>query len=194
MDQRMRRLGLALHVGGLLMVIASVCLVQCLIYQPLASARAEGLERSVQLDALLGGSRQIRLGHEKLKQSLAEAREREAALLSRIPEAPREAEFLAHLSGLANEVKLRLRDYRPGETRAKGDHWEMEIGIACEGSYESICRFLDGLTSLPRLTNLSRLEINTQEDSDVYPALLKLVIYFGARPSAADHAEESAHG
>ncbi|HEV3003168.1 MAG TPA: type 4a pilus biogenesis protein PilO, partial [Pirellulales bacterium] len=170
MNDRLRKFGLALHAGGLLAVVVAACAVHCFVCRPLLQERAEGLDRLGQLDGLLAGAEPIRQGYESLKQSLADAREREAALLSRIPQTPREAEFLALVSDLAGKVELRLRDYRPGETRVRATYSELEIGMSCEGSYQSICGFLDGLNHLPRLTNLTRLEITAQEGRDVYPA------------------------
>ena len=194
MNDPLKRLGWVLHGGGLAAVLSSACLVHWFVLRPLQAARAATLARHAEIAGLLEDVDQLHATRDRLKQDLAEAREQEKLLLSRVPDAPMEAAFLGQISRLADEVNLQIRDYRPGEVRTKPTYSEMQISLGCEGNYDSLCRFLDGLGQLPRLVNLSRLDVTALEGSDRYPATMKLVIYFSAGEKAASKERSVPHG
>lgn len=194
MNDPLRKLDWALHAGGLAVVLSSVCLMQALVYRPLQSATSETLARRGEIDSLLKDADRLRAERDRLKQSLSEARQEERRLLSRVPDAPHEAVFLGQVSRLAQDVELQIRDYRPGEVRARPNYSEMEISLACEGSYDSLCRFLDGLARLPRLVKLSLLDVTDPEGDGPYPATMKFTVYFSTSPKPAAPARSASHG
>ena len=195
MNDPMKRLDCMLHGGGLAIVLSSACAAWCFVYRPLESARGAALARCDEISGLLESTDRLRAEQAELKHSLVEARQQEEALLARVPDDAREAEFLGQISRLAEDVGMELRDYRPGQVREQATCSAMEVALTCEGSYDAMCRFLDGLGRLPRLANLSRLDIDGSQSSGDYTALLKLVIYFGAGEKAASAERSSGpHG
>jgi Tfp pilus assembly protein PilO len=194
MNDPLRKLGWALHAVGLAVVLSSVCLAQAFVYRPLQLATGETLARRDEINRLLKDVNQLRAERDRLKQSLSEARQEEQRLLSRVPDAPHEGVFLGQVSRLAQEVDLQIRDYRPGEVRARSNYSEMEISLTCEGTYDSLCRFLDGLARLPRLAKLSLLDVTDPEGDGPYPATMKFTVYFSTNQKPAAPARSASHG
>lgn len=194
MTNRLKLLDLALHGAGLVIVLSFVGVAWSLVYQPLEAARADAKARCSEINELLQSADRLRAEQSRLKNSLTDALEQERQLLARVPDEAHEADFLRQISRLAKEVGMELRDYRPGQTQPHTTCSAMEVALTCVGHYQSMCRFLDGVGRLPRLVNLSHIEINNSVSDDLYTAALKLVIYFGATPKAATPERKTPHG
>ncbi|MGH7134626.1 MAG: type 4a pilus biogenesis protein PilO [Pirellulales bacterium] len=194
MNDRLKKLDMVLHGGGLAVVLSSFGVAWILVYQPLESARVEAEARCAEINEHLGSADGLRREHAQLEHSLADARHQEQRLLARVPDEAREAEFLSQMSRLAKDVGMELRDYRPGQVQSQATCSAMEVALTCEGPYESLCRFLDGVGRLPRLVHLSHLEINGSQSGSSYSATLKLVIYFGAAANSSVPERKEPHG
>lgn len=176
-----KKLDYALHGGGLAIAILLACAGYWFACRPVRDDRDEALARSVKIAELLGEADHLRAQHAEVTKSLAEAHRREEELLARVPDEAGEAEFLGQVSRLAKDVGMGLSDYHPGPVQPRGDCSTMEVALTCQGNYDSLCRFLDGLGRLPRLVHLGRLEIHAPEGDARRTALAKLVIYFGVK-------------
>lgn len=194
MNDRLKKLDMTLHGGGLALVLSSIGVAWTLVYQPLESARGEALARCAEINELLESADRLRREQAQLKRLLADARDEERRLLARVPDEAHEADFLSQMSHLAKEVGMELRDYRPGQVQPQPTCSAMEVALTCEGPYESLCRFLDGVSRLPRLVNLSHLEIDGSHGGNAYAATLKLVIYFGATANSSAPERKEPHG
>lgn len=186
MNDSLQRLGMALHGGGVAAIVATLGLAWWFVYRPLEAARGEASLRCQEIALLLGSADRLHAEKVALERSSREAREQEERLLARVPNEAHEAEFLRQISGLAKDAGLVLRDYRPGQAREQAKCSAMEIALTCAGPYEALCRFLDGIEKLPRLVNVSRLEVDGSPSDGGYAAKMTLMIYFAAdaKPTA----------
>ena len=66
-----------------------------------------------------------------------------------------DAEFLAQLSQLANDVDLSIKSYSPGEFTDRG----LDVQLTASGTYPNVCRFLDGLETIPFLCEVPQCSI-----------------------------------
>ena len=80
----------------------------------------------------------------------------------------------------AAQAGLQIRDYRPGVVATRPTHSQMEIQLSCQGTYRSLCEFLDRLAALPRLTRVEKMEI-TAAGPESQPTTLSLIVYFRLR-------------
>jgi type IV pilus assembly protein PilO len=193
MNDSLVKLGWSLHGLGLAASLAAAGLTYALVFRPLETSRRESAARREEIAMLLQSVDQLRSQRDGLRKALADVDRERISLLARVPDAPQEADFLSQISCLADSVGLKLRDYRPGQVHTQASYSEMEIGLSCEGGYEGLCRFLDGLGRLPRLVNLEQLDVTDQQSNGTYPASMKLVIYFGAQ-SEATAERKAPHG
>lgn len=179
-NRRLRLLGLSLHGLGGLAAVTIALLAEFLAYRPLDAQVAAHVRRTEELQVLLREEQQCRREHARLGKDLSVAGEQAEILKKRIPDEPREADFLAQVSELADESGLRIQDYRPGVVTPRHLYSTMRVDLICEGDYESICKFLDGLSALPRHSTMVRLEIDSTIDKKHYSARISLELYVAA--------------
>lgn len=171
--------------AGVTVLIASAAFA--LVFLPLERHRV-GLDRTARAcRAFLARGDAIRAEHEDLQRQQAATAAKMADLLKRIPEGPQEAEFLSELSSLAGETQFVIHDYRPGKVRTLDRHCELEVQLQAEGTYESLCCFLQGLERMERFCRLSDFGIVVRPESPIQNTVhMTVQIFFAARkaPSA----------
>jgi Tfp pilus assembly protein PilO len=177
-DRKLRILGKALHGAGLAVALAVVGLGYALAHRPMDRDADDCQSRIATLQTLLADSAKVRAEHAALRRALDETTAKTLALEKRVPRDPAEAEFLSQLSGAAEESGLVIRDYRPGVVRKRENHSCLEIQLACTGSFRAICRFLDRMASLPRLSQVTQIEMASAGEAKTYPVTMSVVVFF----------------
>jgi Tfp pilus assembly protein PilO len=167
----------SLHGLGALIFLTIGLLAHLAVNRPLDAQTAAYAQRTDRLQAVLRDGERLRKEHARLSEELALARQQAALLEKRIPDEPREADFLAQVSRLADEVGLRIRDYRPGVVKPRESYSTMRVDLICEGNYDSICRFVDGLSRLPRHSTIVRLEVDSAGKQKFYSTNISLELY-----------------
>jgi Tfp pilus assembly protein PilO len=194
-QRELRTLGSALHAAGLLATLTLLALAAWLVVAPLDARRDDYQRRGQQLDRRLASRARIERQHAALEAELEAVQRRKAELRRRITDGAREGEFLRQISVVAAEVGLRLVSFQPGGTSQHGQYGAMQVQLACDGRYESICRFLHRLEGLPRLATVERMEVVAPARGEVYSFKLTLDIYFASSAAvAAAHTQEPHHG
>ena len=106
-------------------------------------------------------------------------------LTALIPNTAESSHFLAQLAQLGGESKLEIQNFRPGPPEATRNVQQITVQLSGAGRYESICHFLSGLQTLPRLTRVGRLEISPVNEDGLYPVRMELSIFFAADKRAS---------
>jgi Tfp pilus assembly protein PilO len=178
-DEAVRRLDAWLHAVGAICALAIFFLAWLCFFAPIdASARASR-EETTQLREVIANSRQIRNDHAYVSEQLAANRREASQLAANIPDEPREAEFLAQLTQLADDVGIEIQDYRPGQTRRYESHCVLTVDLVCVGRYPGICRFLEELPDLARRCAVEDLEISAAPVAEQYETRITLRLYYG---------------
>ena len=183
---RLKMLGWLLHGAGLVPLLAAGFAVYCLVHLPLVRKEKACVARIAVVDGLLDNSEEIRAAHSRFKNSLAKIRHRADAFRQRIPDRPCETEFLEQMNEAANEEGFEIRDYRRGAVMVKDTHSQLDVHVACTGSYPKICGFLDRLARLPRISTVEKATITSDSAAEAYPVDLTLRLYFGAQERPED--------
>jgi len=176
-NRRLRLLSWLLNGMGAFAAAAIVLIVQFAVYRPLDAQIAECTRQTEKLERLLASEEQLRQEHARRGEELAAAREQAALLKDRIPDEPRETEFLAQVSQLAGESGVTIQDYRPGVVTPKGAYSTMPVNLACVGGHQGICGLVHGLRELPRHSTMVRLEIDSREPTKHYGLNMSLGLY-----------------
>ncbi len=193
-EAKLKLYGRAMHAAGIAVCLATCLVTYFFVFRPIVEAANDSAAGSEQLQQLLRSAPRVRTEFAETNHLATEAGRRAAEAEQKLPAQPHEADFLAEISNLAHETGLRIQDYRPGAIKSANSCSQMEIGVVGQGTYESICRFLDGLTRLPRLSTLSRLEIKSQDADGGHVVSLRMMIYFGAKKTADAPQREVKHG
>jgi Tfp pilus assembly protein PilO len=178
-DARLSRLGHGLHVAGLGIAAALFAAVYIPAIGALDSEQARIATEIDVASRLATSAEALREEHRTLQEQQAASLTRMSQLLGRIPDAPQESEFLAHIARLAREAPLSIGSFRPIATRTYDRYSEVEVELSVAGRWDGLCQFLAGLETLPRLCRVSRLSIASESSVDgMYPADFTFVIYF----------------
>ncbi len=180
------RLGWWLHATGFTLLVGSLFAYGQLVAFPLARAYERDREHVKWLrDQFLAGPG-LRSKHAELQRTLMGMLQPAEAIRQRVPEEPREAEFLRMITEIADATGVRLREYTPGEVESHERHAQFEAYLKCEGTYHAICEFFARLHELPRLTTARELKIEPSRGEDVYPFELRLMLYFRLQPGSSE--------
>lgn len=176
---RLARLGLSFHAIGLLVTVGTVAGAGFGASALLSREWTDIRQRTEVARAFLATAPEIRNHHAEAVKRKRQEEARLESLLARIPTTPQESEFLAELTRLARESKLKISDFKPSEVKGSDSHAAVEIALRTEASYEGLCRFLDGLSSLPRLCHVKKLSLKAPDPSQAtYPVDMTLQIFF----------------
>jgi Tfp pilus assembly protein PilO len=190
---RLNMLGWSMHAAGLLFVGAAGCALYSLAYLPLVKQEQSCVARMADIDKLLVDAEKVRTAHASFKHSLVKIQDRTEALRQRIPDRPRETDFLEQMNQAADEEGLEIRDYRRGTVTVEDSHSFLEVRVLGAGTYPQICGFLDRLAHLPRISTVEKVTITSDSTAEAYPVDLTLRLYFGAQQGPAAKGE-AAHG
>lgn len=178
-EKAMRVFRLAVHAIGGTVVLSIAVSAALLAYAPAEAALAT-LDREID-DArkFLSHGERLREESDELHKHLAEMEEQFEAAVTRIPDAAGETEFLGQISELASRSGIEILDYRPGEVVERERYNEIQITVAAEASYVSLCRFLHGLKGLDRLCQIVTLNVTESSNTTgVYPVNMTVAVFF----------------
>ncbi len=178
-DKQIATLNWCLHGVGLVILIACVGTFVKFVVSPLAANRQVAQQRITQLEALLARAPKVQREHQALKASLAELRESVAETQQRLPSEMREHEFLDQVRSAAQSTGIQLGEYQLGTVEELASYSKAELTFACEGSFASICKFLDQIDHLARITEIRNLQIQSTDNFNRYPVQVTFVLYFG---------------
>ena len=175
------QLGIAVHGIGL----AGVITIPALCYTFFLAENAQQVaacSSTIAADsAIILNRAELTEQRENTECELYALKQRLEELKAQIPNAPEESRFLAQLSKLAEESQLGIRHFRPGPPEDSNDVRRIRVQLSGVGSYECLCRFLNGLNSLPRLTKVSMLKVEPPNSERQYPVNLELSIFFAGK-------------
>lgn len=177
-EQRLKSFGWRLQGLGVLLALLLVLVAECLAYRPTDRRASACVRRIGELQKLLKEERRVRADYARLTRELTTLRRQAADLQKRIPDEPREADFLAQVSRLAGKVGLQIQDYRPGRITPQRGYSALQVDLICRGDYAGICKFLDGLSKLPRYSTVIRLQIDAHEARPNYHVEISLRVLF----------------
>jgi Tfp pilus assembly protein PilO len=178
-EKQIATLNWVLH--GMGVVAAALLLggfVQFVLF-PLRDNSAACEQRISQLDAMLAQSTKVQADHRNLNAELASLKESVAETQRRLPKELHEHEFLDQVREIASSTGIELGEYQLGIVQELASYSKAELSFQCFGSFASICRFLDKIDHLTRITEISRLQIESTDNFNRYPVEVTFVLYFG---------------
>lgn len=173
-----------LHVAGGVAAVGIALGVQGVIGRALDAEVAALHAQRDEAERLVVRGEAIRAERELLRQRADATKGEIRTVLERIPDTARESDFLAQLTALAGRVGLHVVDFRPGAVNRHPNYSERTIELAARGEYPSICRFLEGLHDLSRLSTTVQMQVDAADGAGRYPLKMTLKIYFAPENAA----------
>ena len=174
-------LGHAIHAAGLFSLIGGGCLYHFGVSAVLSHQQRRNAEETTKLEDLLQTAGDSRRKHSELTQRLLDLEARAEAIRGKIPDKPEEADFLEQVASAAQDRGLVIQRYTRGAVTTLPTHSLLEIRLAAEGDYLSICGFLEEVANLSRVATVRRMNLTVPANSEVYPLDITITLYFGAR-------------
>jgi len=184
-DEELRRFGRLLHYAGLLASVLCAAAGHSFVHAPSIDAIANTSARIGELKLSNQNAAIMREQHHKVTDKLSEVTTRIADVQARVPRDADASEFLKQVTQLASAEQLAIKDFTPEKPENRNGYAEMQITLKGTGSYASICRFVDRLSKLKRLSKVKDLVLSAEGDASEYPMTATLVIYFGLRGKEA---------
>lgn len=193
-DADTRRFGRLLHYAGVLVTVVCASIGYSFLHAPAVHAIADTAARIDEVVLSVQNAPVIRSQHKIVSEKLKEVTTRIANVQRRVPQTSDEGDFLHQLTQLAGNEKLAIKEYNPGKAEARNGYAEMQVTLKGEGSFGSICTFVDRLNKLARLSKIKELTLEAEDSRDEYPMTATLVIYFALRGSDVESAQEGRSG
>ncbi len=186
LDDEMRLFGRLLHYAGVLATVLCVAAGYSWVHAPTIDANADTSARIEELKLSIQNAPVMRDQHKKVTDKLSEVTTRIADLQRRVPRVADAGEFLKEVTQLATEEHFTIKDFTPEKPENRNGYAEMQVALKGSGSYASICKFMDRLSQLKRLSKVKDLTVSAEGNANEYPMTATLVIYFGLRGKETD--------
>lgn len=178
-EKQIATLGWALHGAGAILLGIVLLAYFWFVWTPVGQRRELSEQRINQLDQMLKRSPQVRKENEAHRAELASLKSSVEETQRRLPKELREHEFLEQARSIAASTGLELRDYQMGAIEQMESYSKASLTFQCHGSFASICRFLNEIDHLARITEVSSLQIESADNFNHYPLQVTFVLYFG---------------
>jgi Tfp pilus assembly protein PilO len=179
-------IGWALHVAGIATVALVVGAYYLFVYQQLETRKQSDLIRIDQLRTLLSKSATVQQENLGLQQELTSLQASISAIRQRLPHELQQSQFANELNRVAGEVGLQVLDLNWGVPEVTPSYTQAEVQIECDGSYDSICRFLNEVGQLTRITDITQLQLESVPESRNRPFGITFVLYYGVDSKDSD--------
>jgi len=116
----------------------------------------------------------------KLNKEIKEIRQKFLRLSQLLPEEKEIPDVLSDVNALGNDTHLDFLLFEPQKEVAKNFYAEVPIRLLVEGEYLSVKSFLERISQLPRVVNVSKLNLGkpkVKKDKIILKAEMQLVTY-----------------
>jgi Tfp pilus assembly protein PilO len=193
-DEDTRRFGRLLHYAGVLATVVCATLGYSFLHAPAVRGISETSSRIDELLLSVRNGPVMREQHRAVSEKLREVTTRIANVRRRVPRDAEAGSFLKEVTQLARAGQLDIKDVHGGKPETKAGYAEMQVTLKGQGSFGSICTFVDQLAKLTRLSKIKDLTVSVGDSATEYPMTATLVIYFGLRGNDEASAQEGRSG
>jgi Tfp pilus assembly protein PilO len=178
-ERQIITLGWALHAVGVVALGLVLLAYLWFVWNPISERRLLCEQRISQLEQLLKRAPHVRSENQTYKAEIASLKQSVEETQKRLPQELREHEFLEQVRAIAEQTGMELQDYQMGDIEQLESYSKAQLTLQCHGSFASICRFLDEIDHLARITEAANLQIETADNFNRYPLQVTFVLYFG---------------
>jgi type IV pilus assembly protein PilO len=142
-----------------LLVLAVLGIFYYLVAQPLWDQRGRLQGELERLEGDLNQKRAIAANRARLEADITALQAQLEAALVRLPEEKDIPRLLTQVNTLGQQNGLEFLLFRPGTAAKKGFYAELPIEMKVEGQYHTVGAFLDRVSKLERIVNVSDIKM-----------------------------------
>ncbi|MEQ8847530.1 type 4a pilus biogenesis protein PilO [Botrimarina sp.] len=132
---------------------------------------------------------ELRLQHDAMRRELSDLRGRVEAVSRRVPDSPREGEFLSDLSRIGASHGVSIDDFRRGGATDTPTHSVVTVAATARGTYAGLCSLVEEVAGLPRLTEVVSLKATPGRARDDHRFRLTYALYYALDAPAPPDSE-----
>jgi type IV pilus assembly protein PilO len=117
------------------------------------SDKVEGLRMEIQKE------KRLAMNRNKFEQEVADLDVQLEVLLHELPDSSEIPELLSSVSGIAKESGLEVETFRVNTEQIEDFYSRFPVELSVAGSYNQVASFLDSVAKLPRIVNISQIEM-----------------------------------
>jgi type IV pilus assembly protein PilO len=166
--EKLAKLPKSYRVALLPAIVVLVCAVYVyFLYLPAASTLEGIRDQQLQLQRKLAEVRTVAENEEAVKQEIAALEKKLDVALRQLPDSKELPVLLTDITSLGKNAGLEFRAFRPKEEVRRDFYAEVPIDIEFTGDFHDIASFFDEISRLPRIVNVSSLDVVISSESSM---------------------------
>jgi type IV pilus assembly protein PilO len=144
-----------------------------LFFMPARQELAKAEQDRLQLQRKLSEVRAVAANEQAVRDEIAQLEKKLAVALRQLPDSKELPVLLTDVTSLGKNAGLDFRAFRPGQEIRKAFYAEVPIDIEFTGGFHDIATFFDQIARLPRIINITDLDMTIGKESST-ATLLKV--------------------
>ena len=136
-------------------------------YLPASQELAKAEQEQLQLQRKLSEVRAVAANEQAVRDEIAQLEKKLAVALRQLPDSKELPVLLTDVTSLGKNAGLDFRAFRPQQEIRKAFYAEVPIDIEFTGGFHDIAVFFDQIARLPRIVNISELEMTIGKESSL---------------------------
>jgi type IV pilus assembly protein PilO len=149
--------------GGVVLVVFGA--YGYFLYLPASQELAKVEQEHLQLQRKLSEVRAVAANEQAVRDEIAALEKKLTVALRQLPDSKELPVLLTDVTSLGKNAGLDFRAFRPQQEVRKAFYAEVPIDIEFSGNFHDIAVFFDQLARLPRIVNISELEMSIQKET-----------------------------
>lgn len=151
-------------------LFAGVVLIVCgvygwFLYLPAREELVKVEQEQLQLQRKLSEVRAVAANEQAVRDEIAALEKKLAVALRQLPDSKELPVLLTDVTSLGKNAGLEFRAFRPQQEVRRAFYAEVPIDIEFSGGFHDIAVFFDQLARLPRIVNISELEMTIKKET-----------------------------
>ena len=135
------------------------------LYLPASQELSQAEQEHLQLQRKLSEVRAVAANEQAVRDEIAGLEKKLQVALRQLPDSKELPVLLTDVTSLGKNAGLDFRAFRPQQEIRKAFYAEVPIDIEFSGGFHDIAKFFDQLARLPRIVNISELEMTIKKET-----------------------------
>ncbi len=154
-------------------IVLAVCTVYVyFLYLPTNSDLERIRDQQLQLQRKLTEVRTVAGNEEAVKAEIAALERKLEVALRQLPDSKELPVLLTDITSLGKNAGLEFKAFRPRDEQRRDFYAEVPIEIEFVGDYHDVAVFFDEVSRLPRIVNISELDVTISSENSMDTVLL----------------------
>ena len=162
---KFRNLRLTMHLAGIALLAGIVGGYYSMIFQQIQAQAEEDILRIETLEELVSKSGAVQIKHTELEEEMAELETLATKVRNRLVEPLDKHQLSTAIRDAARRHGVAISQLNVEKTTGYRDHQRTDVRLQCDGSFDSICAFVDQINRLQWIADVTKLRVEASTTS-----------------------------